>query len=127
MANDKKRILVVEDEDILRLVYEEELKREGYEVFTAPNGKEALGHLEADKPDLVILDIAMPEMSGMEAISPILNKNRKIPIILNTAHPQYQEDLMSWGADAYIVKSGDLTELKNKIRELLGKSGPSWL
>lgn len=127
MANDKKRILVVEDEDVLRQVYKEELKREGYEVFTARNGKEALVHLEADKPDLVILDIAMPGMSGMEAIGPILTKNRKIPIILHTAHPQYQEDLMSWGADAYVVKSGNLTELKNKIRELLGKSDPSWL
>jgi CheY-like chemotaxis protein len=127
MANDKKRILVAEDEDVLRQIYEEELKREGYEVFTARNGKEALVHLEADKPDLIILDIAMPEMSGMEAIGPILNKNRKIPIILNTAYPQYQEDLMSWGADAYVVKSGDLTDLKNKIRELLGKSDPSWL
>ena len=127
MANDKKRILVAEDEDVLRQIYEEELKREGYEVFTARNGKEALVHLEAYKPDLIILDIAMPEMSGMEAIGPILNKNRRIPIILNTAHPQYQEDLMSWGADAYVVKSGDLTDLKNKIRELLGKSDPSWL
>ncbi len=127
MANDKKRILVVEDEDVLRQVYEEELKREGYEVFTARNGKEALVHLEADKPDLIILDIAMPEMSGMEAIGPILSKNRKIPIILNTAYPQYQEDLMSWGADAYVVKSADLTELKNKIRDLLRKSDPAWL
>ncbi len=127
MASDKKRILVAEDEDVLRQIYEEDLKREGYEVFTARNGKEALVHLEADRPDLIILDIAMPEMSGMEAIGPILNKNRKIPIILNTAHPQYQEDLMSWGAGAYVVKSGDLTELKNKIRELLRKRDPSWL
>jgi DNA-binding response OmpR family regulator len=61
-------------------------------------------------------------MTGMEAIGPILNEHRKVPIILNTSHPQYQEDLGSWGADAYVVKSSDLTELKERIRELLEKS-----
>ncbi len=68
MASDKKRILVAEDEDVLRQIYEEDLKREGYEVFTARNGKEALVHLEADRPDLIILDIAMPEMTRPSAV-----------------------------------------------------------
>ncbi len=121
MTDGKKKILVVEDEDALRTVYEEEFTREGYEVFTARNGKEALFQLEDNKPNLIILDIAMPEMSGMEAIGPILSRDRDIPIILNTAHPQYQEDMMSWGADAYILKSADLTELKKKVHELLEK------
>ncbi len=115
----KKRILVVEDEEGLRLFYEEELKAEGYEVLTARNGREALDRLEKEKPDLIILDIVMPVMDGMEALGRILGKDRKIPIILNTSYSGYQQDFMSWAADAYITKSSDLSELKNKIKELL--------
>ena len=121
----KKRILVVEDEESLRLLYKEELTSEGYEVFTAGNGKEAIQQLEKGKPDLIILDIVMPVMDGMEALGRIVGKERKIPIILNTSYSGYRQDFMSWAADAYVTKSDDLTELKNKIRELLGISEKS--
>jgi CheY-like chemotaxis protein len=117
----KKKILVVEDEESLRLLYEEELTAEGYEVLTAGNGKEAILQLQEGKPDLVILDIVMPVMDGIETLGRILGKGRKIPIILHTSYPGYREDLMSWAADAYITKSSDLKELKNKVRELLEK------
>jgi DNA-binding response OmpR family regulator len=115
----KKKILVVEDEESLRLFYEEELKSEGYEVFTAGNGKEAIEQLEKGKPDLIILDIVMPVMDGMEALGRMVGKERKVPIILNTSYSGYRQDFMSWAADAYVTKSADLTELKKKIRELL--------
>ncbi len=115
----KKKILVVEDEESLRLLYEEELKTEGYEVLTAGNGREAIQQLEEGQPDLIVLDIVMPVMDGMEALGRILGKGRKIPIILNTSYSGYRQDFMSWAADAYVTKSDDLTELKNKIRELL--------
>jgi CheY-like chemotaxis protein len=117
----KKKILVVEDEEGLRLFYEEELETEGYEVITAANGKEAIQKLEEDKPDLVVLDIVMPVMDGMEALGRILGKDRKTPIILNTSYPGYRQDFMSWAADAYVTKSSDLGELKRKIKELLTK------
>jgi CheY-like chemotaxis protein len=117
----KKKILVVEDEEGLRLFYEEELETEGYEVITAANGKEAIQRLEEDKPDLVVLDIVMPVMDGMEALGRILGKDRKTPIILNTSYPGYRQDFMSWAADAYVTKSSDLGELKRKIKELLTK------
>ena len=116
-----EKILVVEDEEGLRLFYEEELKAEGYEVITARNGKEAIKQVEEGSPDLIILDIVMPVMDGMEALSRILRKDRKIPIILNSSYTGYREDFMSWAADAYVTKSTDLTELKNKIQELLKK------
>jgi CheY-like chemotaxis protein len=116
-----KKILVVEDEESLRLLYEEELVGEGYEVITAGNGKEAILQLQEEKPDLVVLDIVMPVMDGIETLGRILGKERKIPIILNTSYPGYREDFMSWAADAYIAKSSDLTELKTKIRNLLEK------
>ncbi len=117
----KKRILIAEDEDSLRLLYEEELKAEGYEVLTARNGREAIQQLEKTRPDLILLDIVMPVMDGMEALGRILRKDRKIPVILNTSYSAYRQDFMSWAADAYVTKSSDLTELKAKIRELLDK------
>jgi CheY-like chemotaxis protein len=116
-----KKILVVEDEEGLRLLYEEELKAEGYEVITAQNGREAIRQLEEGKPDLIILDIVMPVMDGMETLGRIVGKERKIPIILNTSYSGYRQDFMSWAADAYVTKSSDLTDLKSKIRELLEK------
>jgi CheY-like chemotaxis protein len=116
----KKRILVVEDEEGLRLLYKEELEAEGYEVLTAQNGREAIQKLE-EEPDLIILDIVMPVMDGMEALGRIVGKERKIPIILNTSYPGYRQDFLSWAADAYVTKSIDLGELKDKIKELLEK------
>jgi two-component system response regulator (stage 0 sporulation protein F) len=116
-----EKILVVEDEEGLRLFYEEELKSEGYDVITARNGKEAIRQVEEGSPDLIILDIVMPVMDGMEALSRILRKDRKIPIILNSSYTGYRENFMSWAADAYVTKSTDLTGLKNKIQELLKK------
>jgi two-component system response regulator (stage 0 sporulation protein F) len=117
----KKKILVVEDEEGLRLLYKEELEAEGYEVLTAQNGREAIQQLEEGKPDLIILDIVMPVMDGMEALGRIVGKERKIPIILNTSYPGYRQDFMSWAADAYVTKSTDLEVLKDKVRELLEK------
>ncbi len=119
----KKKILVVEDEESLRLLYEEELKTEGYDILTAGNGREAIQQLESGKPDLIILDIVMPVMDGMETLGRIVSKERKIPIILNTSYSGYQQDFMSWAADAYVTKSHDLSELKKRIRELLEKKG----
>ena len=116
-----KKILVVEDEESLRLLYEEELKAEGYDVLTARNGREAIRQLEAGKPDLIILDIVMPVMDGMEALGRIVSQERKIPVILNTSYSGYRQDFMSWAADAYVAKSHDLTELKKKVGELLEK------
>jgi two-component system response regulator (stage 0 sporulation protein F) len=117
----KKKILIVEDEEGLRLLYEEELKAEGYEILTSQNGREAIRQLEEQKPDLIILDIVMPVMDGIEALGRIVGKDRKIPVILNTSYPGYRDDFMSWAADAYVTKSVDLTELKNKVRDLLEK------
>lgn len=117
----KKKILLVEDEESLRLLYEEELRAEGYEVVTAGNGKEALRQLEGIKPDLILLDIVMPVMDGMETLGRIMGKKRSIPIIIHTSYPGYREDFMSWAADAYVAKSSDLRELKDTVRDLLKK------
>ena len=118
-----KKILVVEDDESQRILYHDEFSEAGYEVMLAANGREALKHLDRDKPDLIILDIVMPVMDGMETLGRIIREHRDVPIILNTAYSSYKDDFMSWGADAYVVKSSDLGELKEKVREVLKGSG----
>jgi DNA-binding response OmpR family regulator len=111
-------LVVDDDEDIARL-YEEELSDDGYEVTLASSGRAALQSIEDKRPDLVILDISMPDMDGIEALGKIMGKDKTIPVILNTAYSSYKDDFMTWSADAYVVKSGDLTELKERISEVL--------
>ena len=117
-----KKILVVEDDESQRILYHEELAEAGYEVIPAANGREALKQLDRAKPDLIILDIVMPVMDGMETLARIIREYREVPTILNTAYSSYKDDFLSWGADAYVVKSADLGELKAKVREILAES-----
>ena len=114
-----KTILVVDDDDPIRRLIELELKDDGYNVLTASNAQDALKLVQAESLDLVILDIRMPGMDGLEALPRILGLKEGLKVILNTAYSQYQESFMSWAADAYIIKSADLSELKAKVKELL--------
>jgi DNA-binding response OmpR family regulator len=114
-------ILLVEDDKNQRLLYEQELRLEGYEIVTAADGKEGLRKVQEQPPDMIIMDINIPKMDGIETMGMILSKYKNIPIIINTAYSSYKDNFMSWAADAYVVKSSDLTELKNKIKEILTK------
>ncbi len=114
-----KKILVVEDEESLRLLYQEELKNEGYEVVTVESGEEAIELLEKNDIDLVVLDIRLTGINGLEALEEMLLKNRNLKVIINTAYANYKDDFSSWLADAYLIKSSDLTELKATIKNLL--------
>jgi len=116
-----EKLLVVEDDKNQLYLYEQELSQDGYNVVTAKNGVEAVEVVQKNPPDLIIMDINMPRMDGIESMSKILSRKKNIPIIINTAYSNYQDNFMSWSADAYIIKCSDLTELKNKIRELLKK------
>lgn len=115
------KILVVDDEKSIRLLYEQELLDEGYQVSVAENGKECLDILEQEDFDVVIMDIKMPQMDGIEALGKIVSKYRDLPVVLNTAYSSYQDDFRSWPAEAYVVKSSDLSELKLTIKEILEK------
>lgn len=113
------RLLIVEDEDSLRDLYAEELEEEGYEILRAENGSVAVELAKKVSFDLIIMDIRMPEMDGIEALGKVISMNKKIPVIIYTAYSNYKSNFMTWTADAYLTKSSNLDELKDKIKELL--------
>ena len=116
-----KNILIVDDDKNLRRLYKVELEAEGYKVRVAQNGKDAVEAVAAETPDLVVMDIRMPDMDGLDAMARVLRKQKQVPIILNSAYSCYQDNFLAWAAEAYIIKSADLQPLKDKIREVLGR------
>ncbi len=118
-------ILLVEDDINQRALFEEELTDEGYRVVTAGDGREALSVAEKSKPDLVVMDVNMPVMDGLDTLARLLEVDRKVPVIIHTAYASYRDSFSSWSADAYIVKNSDLSELKKTVRELLAKNQTS--
>ncbi|MFA6223641.1 MAG: response regulator [Desulfomonilaceae bacterium] len=115
-----KRILVVDDEKHICELYRMELEEEGYAVSVVHSGNEALEEVDRNPPDLIVLDIQMPGMDGIETLEKLLGMDKGIPVILNTAYSHYKDDFTTWGADAYVVKSSDTSRLKKEIKRLLG-------
>jgi CheY-like chemotaxis protein len=116
----KVRLLVVDDEENIRFLFKEELEEEGYEVDVASNGFEALEKIKKAAFGLVILDIKMPGMSGIQALNEIKNVNKDLPVILCSAYGEFKQDFSSWASDGYVVKSADTKELKQTIKDILG-------
>ncbi len=115
-----KKILVVDDEEAIRLLYREELMEAGYDVDVAEGGAEALRKLQQARPDLMTIDLRMPGMDGIELLSQVRAIYRDLPIIISTAYGDLRSEFGTWASDAYVTKSADLQELKSKIAELLG-------
>ena len=116
-----KKVLVVEDDMPIRNLYKEELVDEGYDVITAPDGVAGYELYMKEKPDLITIDIKMPNMNGLELLDKIRKEDKDIPIIIYSAYGEFTQNFSTWAADEYLVKSSDLTEFKNKVRELLFK------
>ncbi len=116
-----KKILVVDDEENIRLLYRDELTEEGYKVELAANGVDALAKIDTFRPDLVTLDVKMPGIDGIEVLRRIREKNRSLPVVLLTAFGEFRQDFNTWASDAYIVKSHDTTELKKTVSRLLSE------
>ena len=118
------KILVVDDEELLVKGIRFNLMNEGYEIITGSNGLEAVALAQNQKPDLIILDVMMPEMDGMTACSKI-RQFSDVPIILLTAKAEDMDKLMGFdnGADDYLTKPFNILELKARIRALLRRSG----
>ena len=114
-----KTLLIVDDEKNIRTLYEQELNEDGYQVLLAEDGKQALDIIEKKHIDLAVLDIKMEGMNGIEALKLMMEMNKDIKVILNSAYSFYKSDFATWSADAYLIKSSDISELKKKIGELL--------
>jgi len=119
------KILVVDDEEHIRLLYSEELSEDGYEVITAADGYKLAERIDKEKPDLIVLDIKMVDYNGLDLLQEIRNKFYNMPVILCTAYDTFKEDIKSIAADFYVIKSFDLTELKKKIAMALEAEIPS--
>jgi CheY-like chemotaxis protein len=114
------KILVVDDEENIRLLFKEELEEENYDVEVASDGYEALEKLKNSHFDLIVMDIKMPGMDGIQALNEIKNLNKDQPVILCSAYGEFKQDFSSWASDGYIVKSADTGELKQTIKNILG-------
>ena len=115
------RLLVVDDESNIRMLYAEELTDEGYEVVTAASIAEATEKLQTGAFDLAVLDIKLRNENGIELLQRLVKERHEMPVILCSAFSCYKDDFSAWLADGYVVKSGDLTELKNEIARVLAK------
>ncbi len=116
------KIMVVDDEKNILTLYQSELEDEGYEVVAANSGKEALELFDKENPDLVTLDIMMPDIDGIQVLRQLKEKNPNVPVIMLTAY-DYRDDFSVWASDAYVVKSSDLGPLKETIRQIAQKLG----
>ncbi len=105
-------ILVVDDEESIRALYREELEEEGYRVLCAADGQEARALLEREPVHLVVLDIKLRGESGLQILQELSKTRRELPVVLSTAYSSFKNEYSSWLADAYVVKSGNLDELK---------------
>ncbi|SBW05004.1 Response regulator receiver protein [uncultured delta proteobacterium] len=116
------KILVVDDEKHIRMLYQAELEGEGYTVATSDGTEPILDVLEKEDPSVVVLDIKLgPDISGLNLLQTVRSSELDRPVILSTAYDSFQHDLKSIAATAYVVKSVDLTDLKEKIAQAMKK------
>ncbi len=113
------KIMIVDDEESIRLLYSEELTSDGYEVVLAEDGHELVERVGQEKPDVVVLDIKMAGYNGLDLLQMLRERFYNMPVILCSAYSMFKGDLKSVAADYYVVKSSDLSELKRKISQAL--------
>jgi DNA-binding response OmpR family regulator len=113
------KLLLVEDEPAHLDFYKRLLSEEGHEVLAASSGREAIKMAKRACPGVVVLDLMLPDMDGTEAIARLLAECGRLKIVINTCYECYRNDFRCWGADAFVVKSSDPSELKLRVREVL--------
>lgn len=122
-----KTILIVDDEKDLCTILSDSLSRDRYRVVTAFNGKMGLQLVKKEKPDLILLDIKMPGMDGIEVLRKIKKMKKEIVVIMFTAYGTLEtaRKAMKFGAYDYVTKPVDLFLLKSLVKEVLGKASKS--
>jgi CheY-like chemotaxis protein len=113
------KVLIIEDDRTQRILYKTEVSDLGHKVILARDGREALKKIKTSPPDVIVLDIMMPNMDGLETLQEKLRDYPNMPVIIHSAYSHFEEDHRSWSAEEYVVKSSDLTHLKNAIRRAL--------
>ncbi len=114
-----RTILVVDDEESICTLFTEEFEEEGFRVLARRDARVALEEVSRGDVDLVVLDIRMPGMDGLEFLTRAREIDMHLPIVICTAYAGYRSNFETWGADAYVVKSSDLTELKETVKRLV--------
>jgi two-component system, OmpR family, alkaline phosphatase synthesis response regulator PhoP len=125
MTDKSKRILVVDDEEAIRFGLEESLKAAGYEVTSAADGPDALSRATAHQPDLILLDIMLPGLSGYEVCRQLRDRGIQVPIVMLTARGEEFDKLHGFetGADDYVTKPFSLAELLARVHAVLMRGG----
>jgi twitching motility two-component system response regulator PilH len=124
MARLKSKVVIIEDDVFLATMYANKFVQEGFQVFTSPDGKKGLRHIQKELPDLVLLDILLPEQNGFEMLREMKRdeKLKEIPVILLTNLSQ-KSDIelgMSLGAAAYLIKAHFMpAEVVEKAKQIL--------
>jgi len=124
VTNSLARILVAEDETSLNDLLQDALRMNGYETISAKHGLEALRLIREQKPDLVILDINMPQLDGFGVIEKLRNENNNVPVIVLTARDQRDDKSIGFGlgADDFVTKPFGLEELLMRVAAVLRRS-----
>ena len=113
-----KKILIAEDEAALRMLYDRAFRKAGYEPVMVASAQDAVAKAGTESFSCIVLDIRMPGMDGIEGMQRILGSGKRCPIILNTAYTSYQDNFLTWSADAYVVKSSDTQPLIETVDKL---------
>ena len=125
MSRESRHILLVEDDRVLRRACEASLRRTGFAVTTAGDGQEALDHIKADLPDLILLDLLMPRVDGLEVLRSLRAdaRTKDVPVLVlsNSSREQDLEEINQLDIAGYLVKSNlSLQDLGNHVARLLG-------
>ncbi len=116
------KLLLVEDEPAHFALYKRFLAEDGHEIMGAQCGEEAITMAKRFCPSVVVLDLVLPDMDGTEAISRLLCECEQPKIVINTGYESFRYNFRCWGADAFVVKSSDPSELRDKVRQVLKPS-----
>lgn len=117
-----KKILITEDEESLREIFHDELESVGYNVSVAENGTQCLNLVEKEKFDLIIVDINLPDITGLELLTRIRKNDSEVPLMVCSAY-DVKHDFNVWASNIkeYLPKPVDLDDLRNKIKKIIGE------
>jgi len=120
-----ERLLLVDDEDNLRSMLEAALRHNGFEVAAAANGRDALAAVATDRPDLIVLDVMLPDIDGFEVCRRIRSEGSRVPVLFLTARDATEDKVrgLTLGGDDYLVKPFSLEELVARAQAVLRRSG----